>query len=149
MVTEETDEENKYRLQYNGRFEGIDFVNDSRSTSVNATWFALEQQTRPVVWICGGIDKGNDYQPLKELVRRKVRVIITLGTDCTKIHTQFSSTLLIINTQSMKAAMSAAKVVAVKGDCILLSPACASFDLFSNFIDRGEQFDKCVLNFFR
>ncbi len=125
--------------------KGVEFINDSKATNVNSTWFALESMTKPVILIMGGIDKGNDYSFIKDLVKEKVKAIICLGIDNTKIHEAFSKEVqLMINTQSAKEAVEAAFHFADKGDVVLLSPACASFDLFKNYEDRGRQFIEAV-----
>lgn len=137
----------EHRLENCGKIGGIEFINDSKATNVNACWYALESQENPVVWIAGGVDKGNDYTKLKPLVKEKVKIIICVGLDNRKIHEAFSSDVdLIINTTSMFEAVNAAYQMATKGDTVLLSPACASFDLFENYEDRGRQFKKSVRN---
>src|SRR5690242_7984884 len=124
---------------------GVEFINDSKATNVNSTWYALESMTKPVILILGGVDKGNDYSFIKDLVREKVKAIVCLGVDNSKIHEAFGNNVqLMINTQSAKDAVQAAFHFADKGDVVLLSPACASFDLFKNYEDRGNQFIEAV-----
>jgi len=135
----------EHRLEWVARIKGVDFINDSKATNVNSSWFALESMETPVVWIAGGTDKGNDYSSLKKLVKDKVRVIVCMGLDNTKIHQAFGPDVeLIINTTSAEDAVNAAYKFANKGDTVLLSPACASFDLFQDYEDRGNQFKQRV-----
>ena len=135
----------EHRLEFVGNVKGIDFINDSKATNVNSVWYALESINKPVLWIAGGIDKGNDYTLIQELVKNKVKAIVCLGKDNSKIHSAFARTVdLIINTESMRDAVMSAAHFAEKGDAVLLSPACASFDLFNDFEDRGRQFKACV-----
>ncbi len=124
---------------------GVEFINDSKATNVNSTWYALESMTKPVILILGGVDKGNDYSLIKDLVKEKVKAIVCLGVDNTKIHEALGKEVqLMVNTSSAKDAVQAAFHFADKGDVVLLSPACASFDLFKNFEDRGNQFIEAV-----
>ncbi|MES2689452.1 MAG: UDP-N-acetylmuramoyl-L-alanine--D-glutamate ligase [Bacteroidota bacterium] len=124
---------------------GVEYINDSKATNVNSTWYALESMEKPTVWIAGGVDKGNDYSLLKEMVKEKVRIIVCLGVDNRKLHEAFGTDVdMIINTSSMNEAVHVAKQMAKKGEAVLLSPACASFDLFKNYEDRGRQFKKAV-----
>jgi UDP-N-acetylmuramoylalanine--D-glutamate ligase len=124
---------------------GVEFINDSKATNVNSTWYALESMTKPVILILGGVDKGNDYSFIKELVKEKVKGIICLGVDNTKIHEALGKDApFMVNAQSAKDAVEAAFHFADKGDVVLLSPACASFDLFKNYEDRGNQFIQAV-----
>ncbi|MBW7844917.1 MAG: UDP-N-acetylmuramoyl-L-alanine--D-glutamate ligase [Bacteroidia bacterium] len=126
---------------------GVEYINDSKATNVNSTWYALESMEKPTVWIAGGVDKGNDYSLLKEMVKEKVRIIVCLGIDNRKLHEAFGSDVdMIVNTTSMAEAVHVAKQLARKGETVLLSPACASFDLFKNYEDRGRQFKKAVKN---
>lgn len=135
----------EHRLEHVAQISGIDFVNDSKATNVNSTWYALESMPNRVVLILGGVDKGNDYNMLKELVRNKVKSIVCLGKDNQSIHTAFENDVdLIVNTSTAKDAVQMAYHMAQKGDTVLLSPACASFDLFENYEDRGNQFKKAV-----
>ena len=125
--------------------KGVEYVNDSKATNVNSTWYALESMTKPVILILGGIDKGNDYSVLNELVKEKVKAIVCLGIDNRKIHEAFGNIVsLMVNTTSAVDAVQSAYHFAEKGDVVLLSPACASFDLFNNYEDRGNQFKKAV-----
>ncbi len=134
-----------HRLEKVATIRGVEFINDSKATNVNSTWYALESIDKPVVWIAGGVDKGNDYQPLKKLVNQKVKAIICLGVDNRHLHEAFSRNVdLMINTQRMEEAVQMAFHLADKGDVVLLSPACASFDLFQNYEDRGNQFKQFV-----
>ena len=120
-------------------------MNDSKATNVNSTWYALESFHKPVILILGGVDKGNDYSILKELVQEKVKAIICLGKDNKKIHRAFNDYVKnIVDTSSADEAVATASRLATKGDVVLLSPACASFDLFDNYEDRGRQFKRAV-----
>ncbi|MEO6894244.1 MAG: cyanophycin synthetase, partial [Ginsengibacter sp.] len=124
---------------------GVEFINDSKATNVNSTWYALESMTKPVILILGGVDKGNDYSFIKDLIKEKVKGIVCLGVDNSKIHEALGKEVqLMINTESAKDAVQAAFHFADKGDVVLLSPACASFDLFKNYEDRGNQFIEAV-----
>jgi UDP-N-acetylmuramoylalanine--D-glutamate ligase len=137
----------EHRLEYVASVGGVEFINDSKATNVNSTWYALESMDKPVVWIVGGVDKGNDYTALLPLVKDKVKVIVCLGTDNHKIHEAFGKDVdLMLNTSSAEEAVHVAKRFASKGDVVLLSPACASFDLFANYEDRGWQFKTAVKN---
>ncbi len=130
-----------HRLEYVGSVHGITFINDSKATNINSTWYALEQMDAPTVWIAGGQDKGNDYSQLLPLVRQKVKAIVCLGKDNTKLHEAFDGEVdTIIDTGSAEQAVNVAYELATKGDIVLLSPACASFDLFENYQDRGNKF---------
>ncbi|WP_159522349.1 UDP-N-acetylmuramoyl-L-alanine--D-glutamate ligase [Sunxiuqinia indica] len=135
----------EHRLERFLRVHGIEFINDSKATNVNSTWYALESLSKPIVWIAGGVDKGNDYDALKDLVKDKVKAIICLGTDNRKIMEAFVGIVPdIIETQDMKDAVRSAYYLAKDGETVLLSPACASFDLFDNYEDRGRQFKMAV-----
>jgi UDP-N-acetylmuramoylalanine--D-glutamate ligase len=135
----------EHRLEFVATVHGVDYVNDSKATNVNSTWYALESFHKPLVLILGGIDKGNDYEMLKELVKEKVKAIVCLGKDNKKIHKAFGDVVKnIVDTSSADEAVAAAKQVAVQGDVVLLSPACASFDLFDNYEDRGRKFKNAV-----
>ena len=135
----------EHRMEHVNTIRGIEFINDSKATNVNSTWYALESMEKPTILILGGIDKGNDYSLLRELVKEKVKAIVCLGVDNRKIHEAFMNDVaLIVNTSSAEEAVKAAYHFANKGDVVLLSPACASFDLFKNYEDRGEQFKKAV-----
>jgi UDP-N-acetylmuramoylalanine--D-glutamate ligase len=135
----------EHRMEKVAVVRGVEFVNDSKATNVNSTWYALESMTQPVVLILGGVDKGNDYGLVMDMVREKVKAIVCLGVDNTKIHKAFNGTVeRIVDTGSASEAVQAAFRLSSKGDVVLLSPACASFDLFSNYEDRGRQFKKAV-----
>ncbi|RCH54316.1 UDP-N-acetylmuramoyl-L-alanine--D-glutamate ligase [Mucilaginibacter hurinus] len=135
----------EHRLEFVARISGINFINDSKATNVNSTWYALESMTSDVVLILGGVDKGNDYSMLKELVKHKVKAIVCLGRDNKRIHDAFEDDVeIIVNTFSAQEAAQVAFHLAAKGDTVLLSPACASFDLFKNYEDRGNQFKDAV-----
>ncbi len=135
----------EHRLEHVARISGIEFINDSKATNVNSTWYALESMNTDVVLIMGGVDKGNDYQMLKDLVKTKVKAIVCLGKDNHRIHEAFEDDVeVIVNTFSAEEAVQIAYHLAKKGDTVLLSPACASFDLFKNYEDRGAQFKKAV-----
>ena len=137
----------EHRLEFVNTVNGVEYINDSKATNVNSAWYALESMEKPVVWIAGGVDKGNNYKELKALVKEKVKYIICLGLDNIKIHQAFQDDVdMIINTGSAKEAVHVARRLAEKGDCVLLSPACASFDLFDNYEDRGRQFKEAVRN---
>lgn len=134
-----------HRLETVLNIQGIEYINDSKATNVNSAWYALESMEKKVVWIVGGVDKGNDYEVLKSLVRRKVKAIVCLGVDNLKIQTEFAGVVdVIISTDNMKDAVKSASNMAAKGEAVLLSPCCASFDLFQNYEDRGDQFKQCV-----
>lgn len=136
----------EHRLEDVAELEGVKFINDSKATNVNAAYYALESMKNPTVWIVGGVDKGNDYTEIEELVKRKVKAIICLGLDNDKIIDFFQGKKdLIYSTSSMEEAVRVSKSVAEKGDTVLLSPCCASFDLFDNYEDRGKQFKAEVL----
>jgi UDP-N-acetylmuramoylalanine--D-glutamate ligase len=135
----------EHRMEFVARINNIDFVNDSKATNVNSTWYALESVNTPVVWIVGGVDKGNDYTSLFELVKAKVKAIIVLGTDNAKIIKAFTGKVeKIVEAGSAHEAVSLGYRLAGKGDTVLLSPACASFDMFENYEDRGQQFKAAV-----
>ena len=135
----------EHRMEYVTTVRGVEFINDSKATNVNSTWFALESMEKPAILIMGGVDKGNDYTLIKDLVKDKVKAIICLGVDNRKIHEAFGNVVSpIVNTGSAAEAVHAAFHFANKGDVVLLSPACASFDLFKNYEDRGDQFKQAV-----
>ena len=137
----------EHRLERFLRVHNIEFINDSKATNVNSVWYALESMQTPVVWIVGGVDKGNDYSILFDLVKEKVKAIICLGKDNSKIISTFDGMVKeIVDTKSMEEAVRSAYFLAEKGDAVLLSPACASFDLFKNYEDRGRQFKDAVRN---
>ncbi|MDN6309352.1 MAG: UDP-N-acetylmuramoyl-L-alanine--D-glutamate ligase [Flavobacteriaceae bacterium] len=135
----------EHRLEEVRKFENITYINDSKATNINATFYALDSMTKSTVWIVGGVDKGNAYQDLYNLVNQKVKAIVCLGLDNSKIIEAFGKNVDdVIQTDSMQEAVLAAQHFAGTGDAVLLSPACASFDLFENYEDRGNQFKKVV-----
>jgi len=135
----------EHRLESVISVHGIEFINDSKATNVNSTWYAMESMTKPVIWIAGGQDKRNDYSLLQELVKKKVKAIICLGNDNIKIHKTFANYVeTIIDAGSMMEAVRQAYLTGKQNDVVLLSPACASFDRFENYEDRGRQFKKLV-----
>lgn len=137
----------EHRLETVLKIENITYINDSKATNVNATFYALESMTSPTVWIVGGVDKGNNYEELLPLVNEKVKAIVCLGLDNEKIIQAFGNIVpLMTETESMKDAVEVATRIAERGDTVLLSPACASFDLFENYEDRGRQFKNAVRN---
>lgn len=137
----------EHRMERVGKVGGIEFINDSKATNVNSTWFALESMNRPIVWIAGGVDKGNDYEILLPLVKKNVKALVCLGTDNAPLHKAFSKHVdMLVNTTDMIEAVNIAYRLANPGDVILLSPACASFDLFENYEDRGKKFKSAIRN---
>jgi UDP-N-acetylmuramoylalanine--D-glutamate ligase len=134
----------EHRMEYVASIRGVEFINDSKATNLNSVWYALETMTKPVVLILGGVDKGNDYNEIRELVEQKVKAIICLGVDNKAIHEAFGDLVKITDTSTASDSVKLAYSYAVEGDCVLLSPACASFDLFKNFEDRGTQFKHAV-----
>ncbi len=135
----------EHRLEVVSSVHGIEFINDSKATNVNSTWYALESMTRPVVLVLGGVDKGNDYSTLVDLAKEKVKAIVCLGVDNRKIIKAFKDVVPeIVETRTAEEAVQASYRLGKKGDVVLLSPACASFDLFENYEDRGRQFKKAV-----
>jgi len=135
----------EHRMEFVATVRGVDFVNDSKATNVNSTWYALESMQKSTVLILGGIDKGNDYELIAELVKDKVKAIVCMGTDNQKIIDFFKDIVpVIVEADSAKKAVTASFKLAEKGDVVILSPACASFDLFKNFEDRGAQFKESV-----
>lgn len=135
----------EHRLEPAGEAGGVLYINDSKATNVDSVWYALESMTRPVVWIAGGTDKGNDYAPLKDFARAKVHTLVCMGLDNAKLLREFEGVIpQIISTASLDEAMRAAVAAAHEGDAVLLSPACASFDLFKNYENRGELFKAWV-----
>ena len=137
----------EHRLERVLKINKVRYINDSKATNVNATFYALDSMERPTVWIVGGVDKGNDYEQLLPLVNEKVKAIICLGVDNDKIINSFGNVVdLVVETGNMKDAVDVAYHIAEAGDAVLLSPACASFDLFDNYEDRGRQFKKAVRN---
>ena len=137
----------EHRLESVLKINNVQYINDSKATNVNSAWFALESMNKNVIWIAGGTDKGNDYDELKDLVRDRVKAIVCLGVDNDKIVRSFSNAVdMIVETQSMRDAVQVAYRLAERGENVLLSPACASFDLFENYEDRGRQFKNAVRN---
>lgn len=135
----------EHRLEHVAKINGVEYINDSKATNVNSTWYALESVTTPIVLIMGGVDKGNDYDMLKDLVKDKVKAIVCLGKNNKRIHEAFENDVeIIVNTFSAHEAVQVAYHLAKKGDTVLLSPACASFDLFTSYEDRGKQFKMAV-----
>ena len=136
----------EHRVEPAGEFNGVLYINDSKATNVDSVWYALQSMTRPVVWIAGGTDKGNDYTPLMDFAKEKVHTLICMGLDNNKLENSFKGVIPnIISTNSLDSAMQAAVSAAKSGDCVLLSPACASFDLFKNYCQRGELFKEWIL----
>jgi UDP-N-acetylmuramoylalanine--D-glutamate ligase len=136
-----------HRLEKVLKIHHVQYINDSKATNVNATYYALDSMTTPTVWIVGGIDKGNDYKALMPLVREKVKAIVCLGLDNSKIKDAFGNVVdLVVETYAMSEAVKVAYKIAERGDTVLLSPACASFDLFKNYEDRGDQFKEAIKN---
>ena len=141
----QTFESLEHRMEPVVTIRGVEFINDSKATNINSTWYALESMAKPTVLILGGVDKGNDYEVLKELVQEKVKAIICLGLENKKIHEAFESVITnIIDVDNALDAVKTAFKLSEKGDAVLLSPACASFDLFKNYEDRGNQFKRAV-----
>jgi UDP-N-acetylmuramoylalanine--D-glutamate ligase len=135
----------EHRMEYVSTVKGVTYINDSKATNVNSTWFALESIQTPTVLILGGVDKGNEYSVLSTLVKEKVKAIICMGQDNEKIHEAFQGfNIKITDAGSASEAVQAAYRIAEIGDTVLLSPACASFDLFKNYEDRGLQFKEAV-----
>ena len=135
----------EHRLEHVMTVHGIEFINDSKATNINSAWYALECMSKPVIWIVGGVDKGNDYDILKDLVKTKVKAIVCLGKDNARIHEAYGDVVQdIIDTKTAADAVKASYERGRKGDVVLLSPACASFDLFKNYEDRGRQFKLAV-----
>jgi UDP-N-acetylmuramoylalanine--D-glutamate ligase len=137
----------EHRLEKVLKIQNVQYINDSKATNVNASFFALDSMTSPTVWILGGVDKGNDYSELMSLVHEKVKAIICLGVDNKKIIDAFGNIVdMMVEVDNMRDAVNTARHIAEKGDTVLLSPACASFDLFENYEDRGNQFKREVRN---
>jgi UDP-N-acetylmuramoylalanine--D-glutamate ligase len=135
----------EHRLEKVLKIHHVQYINDSKATNVNATYYALDSMKTPTVWIVGGVDKGNDYKELMPLVREKVKAIICLGMDNSKIKDAFGNVVdLVVETFAMNEAVKVAYKIAERGDTVLLSPACASFDLFKNYEDRGNQFKEAI-----
>lgn len=138
----------EHRLERVAIVDGIEYINDSKATNVDAVFYALEAMDQPLIWVVGGQDKGNDYEPLMELVKNKVKAIVCLGVDNAKVISAFGDLgKTIVEVRSAAAAVAQAKMLSQQGDIVLLSPACASFDLFKNYEDRGRQFKEAVLKF--
>lgn len=134
-----------HRLEFVANIHGIEFINDSKATNINSTWYALETMQKPVIWIAGGKDKGNDYSKLFELVKTKVKAIVCLGVDNRRIFQNFSGFAdRIVEAQSAAEAAAIAYEIGSDGDVVLLSPSCASFDRFENYEERGTQFKQAV-----
>ena len=141
----ETFQSLEHRMEYVATVRGVEFINDSKATNINSTWYALESMRQPTILILGGVDKGNDYSLIEDLVKEKVKAIVCLGIDNSKIQKAFEDIVpTIIETESANEAVQKAFLLADKGDIVLLSPACASFDLFKNYEDRGRQFKEAV-----
>jgi UDP-N-acetylmuramoylalanine--D-glutamate ligase len=137
----------EHRLEKVLKIQNVLYINDSKATNVNATFFGLDSMTSPTIWIVGGVDKGNDYSELMSLVREKVKAIVCLGIDNTKIIEAFGDVVdVMVEVATMNDAVRMAQRLSEKGDTVLLSPACASFDLFENYEDRGRQFKQAVRN---
>jgi UDP-N-acetylmuramoylalanine--D-glutamate ligase len=136
----------EHRMEPVATVRGVEFINDSKATNVNSTWYALESMTKPTILILGGVDKGNDYALIKDLVQEKVKAIVCMGVDNQKIHDAFDGVVKMVDTGSAEDAVQASYHLAAPGDVVLLSPACASFDLFKNYEDRGNQFKDAVKN---
>ncbi len=137
----------RHRMEPVGTINGVVYINDSKATNVDAVWFALKAMTKPVIWIAGGKDKGNDYSTLSDLVQTKVKALVCLGLDTHKLEELFTPILpRVVVTRTMEAAVHAASTLAADGDCVLLSPACASFDLFKNYEQRGDMFKDAVVD---
>lgn len=136
----------EHRMEPVATIRGVEFINDSKATNVNSTWYALESMSKPTILILGGVDKGNDYSLIMDLVKEKVKAIVCLGVDNKKIHDAFDKEVKVVDTASAEEAVSTAFSLGNPGDAVLLSPACASFDLFKNYEDRGTQFKQAVKN---
>jgi UDP-N-acetylmuramoylalanine--D-glutamate ligase len=137
----------EHRLEVVAIIKDMEFINDSKSSTLNSTWFALESTSRPIIWIVGGVESGNDYSMLRQLVRTKVKGMICLGLDTTRIHEAFNElNIQITDALSMDEAVQAAYYMGDNGDAVLLSPACPSFDLFKDYEARGKAFRKAVKN---
>ena len=135
----------EHRLEPAGERDGVEWINDSKATNVDSVWYALQSMTRPTVWIAGGTDKGNDYEPLKAFAREKVKALVCMGLDNEKLVREFTGVVPeVVSCSSLDEAMREAQKRASEGDTVLLSPACASFDLFKNYEQRGELFKQWV-----
>lgn len=136
----------EHRLEHAGIVDGVTYINDSKATNVNSAWYALESMDKPVIWIAGGTDKGNDYEELMPLVKSKVKALICMGVDNSKLITVFGEVVpQVCDTESIDEALQQARAIAKSGDVVLLSPACASFDLFQNYEHRGRLFKEIVM----
>ncbi len=141
----QTFQKTEHRLEFVTKVHGISFWNDSKATNVNAAWYALESMKAPIIWIAGGVDKGNDYECLFDLAKNKVKALICIGTNNNKLIEAFKPYIdIIIDTNSMDDAVNNAYQLGEQRDIVLLSPACASFDLFENFEDRGLKFKNAI-----
>ena len=134
----------EHRLETVAVVAGVTYINDSKATNVDSAWYALDSMTHPVVWIAGGTDKGNDYTVLYELVKQKVKALVCMGVDNRKLIENFSGICPVADTHSLEEALAAVQKYACEGDTVLLSPCCASFDLFKNYEQRGELFKEKV-----
>jgi UDP-N-acetylmuramoylalanine--D-glutamate ligase len=140
----QTFENLEHRMESVATVRGVEFINDSKATNVNSTWYALESMTKPTILVLGGVDKGNDYTLITELVKEKVKAIVCMGLDNKKIHEAFDDVVKVVDTDNASDAVRSSYSLAQPGDIVLLSPACASFDLFKNYEDRGRQFKDAV-----
>lgn len=137
----------EHKLEFVANVHGIEFINDSKATNINSVWYALESANKPVIWIAGGIDKGNDYSRIMNLVKSKVKAIVCLGLDNSKIINAFEGVVdEIAETQSAVDAVNMAYKLGSDGDQVLFSPGCASFDLFENYEERGRVFKQAVMD---
>lgn len=135
----------EHRLEVVGTFDGVEYINDSKATNTDSVWYALQSMTKPVIWIAGGTDKGNEYPKLYDLVRSKVKVLVCMGVDNSVIIKAFNGVVpQIFDTHSLDETLAVVRSLAEAGDCVLLSPACASFDLFTNYEERGRMFKEAV-----
>ncbi len=135
----------EHRLEKVATINGVEYINDSKATNVDSVWYALESMTKPTIWIAGGTDKGNDYEPLRGFVEQKVKALVCMGVDNKKLVDYFGGIVPVYDTNSLEEAMKACRTIATEGDTVLLSPACASFDLFKSYEDRGRKFKAAVL----
>lgn len=139
----------EHRLEQVAVIDGVEYINDSKATNIDSVWYALQAMTKPTIWIAGGTDKGNDYEVLLPLVREHVKALVCLGVDNAKLVRSFTGVVPVYDTHSLSDAVDACRVCAESGDTVLLSPACASFDLFKNYEDRGAKFKEAVLALFQ
>ncbi len=135
----------EHRLERVCEMDGVEWINDSKATNVDSVWYALESMTRPTVWIAGGTDKGNDYEPIMDFVGKKVKALVCMGVNNAKLVDNFSGVVPVYDTHSLEEAVEVCRQVAQTGDVVLLSPACASFDLFRNYEERGRLFKQRVI----